>query len=111
VSGSGNVAQYAAEKLIQLGAVVLTLSDSTGYIYEKDGFTQEQVQQVRHGFRCCDNIGGPMFTSWYASCGCLCTVSFCLDAAAGRSARASMLLFSQLAVCCFLLVCDCLLRR
>jgi glutamate dehydrogenase/leucine dehydrogenase len=47
VSGSGNVAQYAAEKLIQLGAVVLTLSDSTGYIYEKDGFTQEQVQQVR----------------------------------------------------------------
>jgi glutamate dehydrogenase (NADP+) len=47
VSGSGNVAQYAAEKLIQLGAVVLTLSDSTGYIYEKDGFTMEQVHQVR----------------------------------------------------------------
>jgi hypothetical protein len=47
VSGSGNVAQYAAEKLIQLGAVVLTLSDSTGYVYEKDGFTMEQVHQVR----------------------------------------------------------------
>jgi glutamate dehydrogenase (NADP+) len=46
VSGSGNVAQYAAEKLIQLGAVVLTLSDSTGYVYEKDGFTMEQVHQV-----------------------------------------------------------------
>ncbi|KAF6258661.1 hypothetical protein COO60DRAFT_1622128 [Scenedesmus sp. NREL 46B-D3] len=46
VSGSGNVAQYAAEKLIELGAVVLTLSDSTGYVYEKDGFTLEQVHQV-----------------------------------------------------------------
>jgi len=41
------VAQYAAEKLLQLGAVVLTLSDSTGYIYEPEGFTMEQVQQVR----------------------------------------------------------------
>eukprot|EP00775_Hariotina_reticulata_P008754 gene8754-8933_t len=48
ISGSGNVAQYAAEKLLQLGAVVLTLSDSTGYIYEPDGFTMEQVQQVMH---------------------------------------------------------------
>ena len=46
VSGSGNVAQYAAEKLLQLGAVVLTLSDSTGYIYEPNGFTMEQVHQV-----------------------------------------------------------------
>jgi len=48
VSGSGNVAQYAAEKLLQLGAVVLTMSDSTGYIFEPDGFTMEQVQQVMH---------------------------------------------------------------
>lgn len=46
VSGSGNVAQYAAEKLVQLGAVVLTFSDSTGYIYEPAGFSMEQVQQV-----------------------------------------------------------------
>lgn len=46
VSGSGNVAQYAAEKLLQLGAVVLTMSDSTGYIYEPNGFTMEQIQQV-----------------------------------------------------------------
>jgi glutamate dehydrogenase/leucine dehydrogenase len=46
VSGSGNVAQYAAEKLLQLGATVLTMSDSTGYIYEPNGFTMEQVQQV-----------------------------------------------------------------
>lgn len=46
MSGSGNVAQYAAEKLVQLGATVLTFSDSTGYIYEPNGFTMEQVQQV-----------------------------------------------------------------
>lgn len=49
ISGSGNVAQYAAEKLLELGAVVLTFSDSTGYIYEPEGFTSEQVKQV--GFR------------------------------------------------------------
>lgn len=34
ISGSGNVAQYTAEKLLQLGATVLTFSDSSGYIYE-----------------------------------------------------------------------------
>lgn len=51
VSGSGNVAQYAAEKLLQLGAVVLTMSDSTGYIFEPNGFTMEQVQQVGEGDR------------------------------------------------------------
>ena len=37
VSGSGNVAQFAAEKVIQLGGKVLTLSDSSGYIYDADG--------------------------------------------------------------------------
>ena len=37
ISRSGNVAQYAAEKCIQLGAKVVTLSDSEGYIYDKDG--------------------------------------------------------------------------
>lgn len=46
VSGSGNVAQYAAEKLVQLGATVLTFSDSTGYVYEPNGFSMEQIQQV-----------------------------------------------------------------
>jgi glutamate dehydrogenase (NADP+) len=46
VSGSGNVAQYAAKKLIELGAVVLTMSDSTGYIYEPNGFSAEQIEQV-----------------------------------------------------------------
>jgi len=46
VSGSGNVAQYAAEKLIQLGATVLTLSDSDGFIYDKNGLTAEKLAQV-----------------------------------------------------------------
>ena len=37
ISGSGNVAQYAAEKAIELGAKILTLSDSSGFIYDKNG--------------------------------------------------------------------------
>ncbi len=47
ISGSGNVAQYAAQKLIQLGAKVVTLSDRSGWIYAKDGLTQEQVEAVK----------------------------------------------------------------
>ncbi|MEZ4976405.1 MAG: NADP-specific glutamate dehydrogenase, partial [Flavobacteriaceae bacterium] len=46
VSGSGNVAQYAAEKAIELGATVLTLSDSSGYIYDKDGIDKEKLAFV-----------------------------------------------------------------
>jgi glutamate dehydrogenase (NADP+) len=43
VSGSGNVAQYTAEKLIQLGAKVVTMSDSSGFIYDKDGLNEEKL--------------------------------------------------------------------
>lgn len=43
ISGSGNVAQYAAEKAILLGARVVTLSDSSGYIYDKDGLNDEKL--------------------------------------------------------------------
>ncbi|NER10180.1 glutamate dehydrogenase (NADP+) [Muriicola jejuensis] len=46
ISGSGNVAQYAAEKVLQIGGKVLTLSDSGGYIYDKDGITEEKLQWV-----------------------------------------------------------------
>lgn len=46
ISGSGNVAQYAAEKVLQLGGKVLTLSDSGGYIYDKDGIDQEKLAWV-----------------------------------------------------------------
>lgn len=47
VSGSGNVAQYCAEKLIQLGAKPVTLSDSSGYIYDPEGITQEKLEFVK----------------------------------------------------------------
>jgi len=43
VSGSGNVAQYTVEKLNQLGAKTVTLSDSNGSIYDKDGITEEKL--------------------------------------------------------------------
>ncbi len=46
VSGSGNVAQYTCEKLIELGAVPVTLSDSDGYIYDPDGITSEKLKFV-----------------------------------------------------------------
>ncbi len=46
VSGSGNVAQYTVEKLHQLGAKVVTLSDSNGYIYDKDGIDQKELACV-----------------------------------------------------------------
>src|SRR5690606_32460908 len=48
VSGSGNVAQYAAEKVIQLGGKVLTLSDSNGYIYDYEGIDAEKLKFVMH---------------------------------------------------------------
>jgi glutamate dehydrogenase (NADP+) len=47
VSGSGNVATHAAEKLIQLGATPITLSDSGGFIHDPDGLTLEKVQWVK----------------------------------------------------------------
>ena len=47
VSGSGNVAQYTCEKLLQLGAIPLTLSDSNGYIYDPEGITFEKLAYVK----------------------------------------------------------------
>lgn len=46
VSGSGNVAQYTVEKLIQLGAKVVTLSDSNGFIYDKGGIDKKELSCV-----------------------------------------------------------------
>ena len=48
ISGSGNVAQYAAEKSTELGATVLTLSDSSGYILDTDGINAEKLAHVMH---------------------------------------------------------------
>lgn len=46
ISGSGNVAQYAVEKATQLGAKVVTMSDSNGYIYDPDGIDAEKLAYV-----------------------------------------------------------------
>ena len=48
ISGSGNVATHAAEKIVQLGGKVLTLSDSGGFIYDPDGIDQEKIDWVKH---------------------------------------------------------------
>jgi glutamate dehydrogenase (NADP+) len=46
VSGSGNVAQYTVEKLLDLGAKPITLSDSGGFVYDKDGIDREKLDWV-----------------------------------------------------------------
>ena len=80
VSGAGNVATYAAEKLVQLGATVLTLSDSSGFIHDPDGLTQDKIDWVkshqthRHGRIAdyCEAFAGASFyagkTPWGVPC-------------------------------------------
>lgn len=46
ISGSGNVAQYTAEKVIELGGKVVTMSDSDGYIYDPDGIDSEKLAYI-----------------------------------------------------------------
>lgn len=48
VSGSGNVSQYAVEKLIEMGAKVVTLSDSSGFIYDPEGIDREKLDYILH---------------------------------------------------------------
>ena len=47
VSGSGNVGIYATEKAQQLGAKVVAMSDSNGYIYDKDGIKLDVVKEIK----------------------------------------------------------------
>ncbi|GLS27360.1 NADP-specific glutamate dehydrogenase [Marinibactrum halimedae] len=47
VSGSGNVAIYAAEQLLVKGAKVVTMSDSSGFIYDKEGINQEKLEYIK----------------------------------------------------------------
>jgi glutamate dehydrogenase (NADP+) len=47
ISGAGNVATHAAEKLVQIGAKVLTLSDSGGFVFDPDGFDLEKIDWVK----------------------------------------------------------------
>ena len=46
ISGAGNVAQFAAQKAMRLGAKVLTMSDSDGFIYDHDGLTEEKLKAI-----------------------------------------------------------------
>lgn len=58
VSGSGNVAIYAAEKAMQLGAKVVAMSDSTGWIYDENGINldaMKEIKEVKRG-RCYDYL-------------------------------------------------------
>ena len=48
ISGSGNVAQYAAEKCIHLGAKVISMSDSAGVIFDKDGIDEEKLGYIMY---------------------------------------------------------------
>ena len=48
ISGSGNVAQYAAEKVIELGGKVVSMSDSSGSVYDKDGIDKEKLEYIMH---------------------------------------------------------------
>ena len=71
VSGSGNVSQYTVEKLIELGAKPVTLSDSTGYIYDEAGITREklafvmELKNVRRGriSEYADKFKGAVYTA------------------------------------------------
>jgi glutamate dehydrogenase (NADP+) len=47
ISGSGNVAQFAAEKAIEIGAKVVTLSDSSGFVFDREGLTTEKLEFVK----------------------------------------------------------------
>ena len=48
VSGSGNVAQFTTQKINQLGGKVVTLSDSSGYIYDEEGIDEDKLAWVMY---------------------------------------------------------------
>ena len=77
ISGSGNVAIYATEKAQQLGAKVVALSDSNGYIYDKEGIKLDVVKQIKEVCRgrikeYADEVAGAVYTEgkgiWTVPC-------------------------------------------
>lgn len=67
VSGSGNVAIYTVEKAVQLGAKVVAMSDSNGYIYDKDGIKLDVVKEIKEVRRgrikeYADEVPGSVYT-------------------------------------------------
>ena len=83
ISGSGNVATHAAEKIVQLGGKVLTLSDSGGFIHDPDGITQDKIDWVkalknkRRGRieEYCEAFKGASFTAGKTPWGVSCNVA------------------------------------
>ena len=83
ISGSGNVATHAAEKITQLGGKVLTLSDSGGFIHDPDGINQEKIDWVkahkthRRGRieEYCEAYKGATFTAGKTPWGVVCDVA------------------------------------
>jgi len=47
ISGSGNVAQYAAEKVLDLGGIVVFMSDSSGFIFDANGISRDKLAWIR----------------------------------------------------------------
>ena len=83
ISGSGNVAQFALEKVMQLGGKVLTVSDSSGYVFAKDGFNSDQLnflmelKNVRRGRvkEIADNFDGIEFFEGERPWGVNCNIA------------------------------------
>ena len=70
ISGSGNVALYACEKAMQLGAKVVAMSDSAGYVYDKDGIDlpyMKDLKEVRRG-RICEYAESHPGAAYHAGC-------------------------------------------
>jgi len=84
VSGSGNVAQYTVEKLLELGAKVVTLSDSNGFIYKEKGMTSEdlkfvfELKNVRRGRikECAEKLKGVKYFEGKRPWGVPCDIAF-----------------------------------
>ncbi len=84
VSGSGNVAQYTAEKLMELGAKVVTFSDSAGCVHKADGFTEQdlkfvfELKNVRRGriSECATALEGCTYTAGARPWSVPCDIAF-----------------------------------
>jgi len=84
VSGSGNVAQYTVEKLLELGAKVVTLSDSNGFVYKESGMTKEdlkfvlELKNVRRGRikECAEKLKGFKYFDGKRPWGVPCDIAF-----------------------------------
>ena len=83
ISGSGNVAQYAAEKAIEFGAKVVTMSDSGGFIYDSEGINQEklafimELKNVKRGriSQYVEKYSGATYTSGQRPWGIKCDIA------------------------------------